>query len=339
MKAVVYEKYGAPDVLRFEEVERPTPTRDQVLVKICAVSVNAPDWRFMRATPFLARLGSGVFNPKFPILGCDIAGTIEAVGPEAKQLRVGDEVFGDLARFGFGGFAEYVCPCEKALARKPPSVTFEVAAASPMAGMTAIQGLRDHAGVRPGHKVLIAGASGGVGTFAVQVAKLLGAEVTAVCSTGKVDMARALGADHVIDYTQEDFAKNGQLYDVIFAVNGFRTIWDYRRALAAKGTYLMAGGDWPQIRQALLWGPLLSLFGSQKLSPSTTTASQKDLAYLGELLEAGTLNPVIDRRYPLSAVPDAIRYVEQGHARGKVIINVDPIRGRPEQSAAEVQRG
>jgi NADPH:quinone reductase-like Zn-dependent oxidoreductase len=327
MKAIVYERYGAPDVLRLEEVERPTPKGDQVLVKICAVSVNAPDWRLMRATPFLARMHSGLFRPKYPILGCDIAGTIEQAGPQAKQFCAGDEVFGDLARFGYGGFAEYVCTTEKALARKPPGITFEVAAASPMAGMTALQGLRDHAGVRPGHKVLIAGASGGVGTFAVQIAKLLGAEVTAVCSTGKVDMVRSLGADHVIDYTKEDFTKNGRRYDVIFAVNGFRSIWDYRRALVAEGTYLMAGGDWPQIRQALLFGPILSLFGSKKLGPSTTKASQKDLAYLGELLEAGKLTPVIDRRYPLGAVPDAIRYVEEGHARGKIIINVDESQG------------
>jgi NADPH:quinone reductase-like Zn-dependent oxidoreductase len=326
MKAIVYERYGGPDVLRLEEVEKPTPTGDQVLVKICAVSVNAPDWRLMRATLLLARLHSGLFRPKFSILGCDIAGTIEQAGPQAQQLRAGDEVFGDLARFGYGGFAEYVSTTERALVRKPAGITFEVAAASPMAGLTALQGLRDHAGVRPGQKVLIVGASGGVGTFAVQVAKLLGAEVTAVCAAGKVDMVRALGADHVIDYTKEDFAKSAQRYDAILAVNGCRSIWDYRRALAPKGTYLMVGGDWPQIRQALLWGPALSLFGSQKLGACNTQASQKDLAYLAELLDAGKLEPVIDRRYPLSAVPDAMRYVEEGHARGKIIINVDPSR-------------
>jgi NADPH:quinone reductase-like Zn-dependent oxidoreductase len=324
MKAIVYDRYGGPDGLRFEEVEKPPPKRDQVLVKICAVSVNAPDWRLMRATPFMARAHSGLLRPKYRILGCDIAGVIEEVGPEAKQFRVGDEVFGDLASFGYGGFAEYVSPAEKALAQKPPGITFEAAAACPMAGMTALQGLRDRAGVRPGHKVLIVGASGGVGTFAVQVARLLGAEVTAVCSTGKADLARSLGADHVIDYTQEDFAKNGQLYDVIFAVNGFRPIRVYQRALAAKGIYLMAGGDWPQIQQAMLWGPLLSVLGSKKLGVCPTQANQTDLTYLGELLEAGKLKPVIDRRFPLSAVADAIRYVEEGHARGKVIINVDP---------------
>lgn len=322
MKAIVYQRYGAPDVLRFEEVERPTPKGDQILVKIRAVSVNAPDWRVLRATPVLARLHSGLLKPKYPILGCDIAGIVEEVGPEAKQFRVGDEVFGDLANFGFGGFAEYVCPTEKALAHKPAGITFEVAAASPMAGMTALQGLRDHGGVRRGHKVLIVGASGGVGTFAVQVAKHLGAEVAAVCSTDNVEMVRELGADHVIDYTREDFTKNGQLYDVIFAVNGFRSIWDYRSALAPNGTYLMAGGDWPQIQQAMLWGPLLSLLGSKKLRVSPMTPSHDNLVYVGQLLAAGTLTPVIERRYPLSAVPDAMRYYEQRHARGKLIINV-----------------
>jgi NADPH:quinone reductase-like Zn-dependent oxidoreductase len=324
VKAIVYDRYGAPDVLRFEEVERPTPKGDQVLVRICAVSVNAPDWRLLGATPPMIRMHSGLLRPKFPILGCDIAGVVEQAGPEARQLRAGDEVFGDLAHFGYGGFAEYVSPSEKGLARKPAGVTFEAAAASPMAGMTALQGLRDQGKVKPGQKVLIAGASGGVGTFAVQVAKVLGAEVTAVCSTDKVDMIRSLGADHVIDYTKEDFTKTGQFYDVIFAVNGFRSIWDYRRALAPKGIYLAAGGAWPQIRQAFLWGPLLSLFGPRKLGLAPAHATPKDLAHLGELLDSGRLKPVIDRRYPLSGVPDAMRYVLQGHAHGKVVINVDP---------------
>ena len=323
MKAIVYESYGPPDVLRLDEVDEPEPKGDQVRVKIRAVSVNAPDWRLMRATPFLARAHSGLLRPRFRILGCDISGTVEAIGPDAKQFQVGDGVFGDLARFGLGGFAEYVCPTEKALAVKPTSVSFEVAAASPMAGMTALQGLRDHGRVQPGQKVLIAGASGGVGTFAVQVAKLLGAEVTAVCSTSKIELARSLGADRVIDYTKEDFVESGDRYDVIFAINGFRRISDYRRVLAPRGVYLMAGGEWPQIRQALLWGPLLSLLGHQRFGPSVMKASQKDLSFLGELLESGRIRPVIDRRYPLSGVPDAIRYVETGHATGKVIIDVE----------------
>ncbi|MEK7475234.1 MAG: NAD(P)-dependent alcohol dehydrogenase [Candidatus Coatesbacteria bacterium] len=322
MKAIVYDRYGSADVLHLEEVERPSPKGDQVLVRVCAVSVNAPDWRLMLAMPFPIRLHSGLRRPKFRILGCDIAGVVEAAGPDARQFRAGDEVFGDLAHFGYGGFAEYVCPSEKGLARKPAGVTFEVAAATPMAGTTALQGLRDHGKVRPGQQVLIAGASGGVGTFAVQVAKVLGAEVTAVCRTDKVEMIRSLGADHVIDYTKEDFATSGQRYDLILGVNGFRSIWDYRRALAPKGTYLMAGGEWPQIRQAILWGPLLSLFGSRKLGLAPAAATQKDLACLGEWLEAGKLKPVIDRRYPLSGVPDAMRYVLEGHVRGKVVINV-----------------
>lgn len=324
MKAIVYEKYGPPEVFQLAEVATPVPKDDQVRVKIRSVSVNAPDWRLMRATPFVARAHSGLLRPRFKILGSDIAGTVEATGANASHLRIGDDVFGDLASFGFGGFAESVCVTEKALVKKPPGVPFELAAASPMAGMTALQGLRDHAQVKPGQKVLIVGASGGVGTFAVQIAKLLQAEVTAVCSTSKADLARSLGADRVIDYSEEDFTNSGERYDVIYAVNGFRTIWDYRRALVPRGVYLMAGGEWPQIRQALMWGPLLSLFGSQKLSPSSTKATQNDLAYLGELLQTGKLTPVIDRRYPLSAVADAVRYVEQGHARGKVLIEVDP---------------
>lgn len=323
MKAIVHDEYGSPDVLRLEEVEKPTPKRDQVLVKVRAVSVNAPDWRLMRADPFLARLHTGLLRPGFRTLGCDVAGTVEAAGPEARQLRAGDHVFGDLARFGYGGFAEYVCPSENAFVRKPAGISFEVAAASPMAGLTALQGLRDRGQVRTGQKVLIAGASGGVGTFAVQFAKLLGAEVTAVCSTGKLELVRSLGADRVIDYTKEDFARDAQRYDLVLGINGFRSIWDYRRLLAPRGRYVMLGGDWPQIRQAMAWGPLLSLLGSRKLGPYEAQASQEDLVHLGELLEAGKVHPVIDRRFPLAGVPDAIRYVEEGHARGKVIIEVD----------------
>jgi NADPH:quinone reductase-like Zn-dependent oxidoreductase len=324
MKAIVYERYGPPEVFHLEDVDKPTPTGDRVLVKVRAVSVNAPDWRTMRADPFFIRATSGLLKPRVRILGCDIAGTVEAVGPEVKQFRVGDDVFGDLANFGYGGFAEYVCPVEKALARKPAGISFEAAAASPMAGITAIQGLRDHGRVQAGQKVLIVGASGGVGTFAVQIAKVLGAEVTAVCGTNKVDQVRSLGAERVIDYTKEDFLSDGQRYDLVFAVNGFRSIWDYRRALAPRGRYLMVGGDWPQIRQALLWAPLLSLVGPQKFGVAPAAANQKDLATLGELLGAGKVKPVIDRRFPLSRVPDAIRYVEEGHARGKVVIDVEP---------------
>jgi NADPH:quinone reductase-like Zn-dependent oxidoreductase len=322
MKAVVYDRYGGPEVLRLTEVEKPVPRGSQVLVRIHAVSINAPDWRLLLATPFMIRLHSGLFRPKYRILGCDIAGVVEGIGPQATKFRVGDEVFGDLAHFGYGGFAEYVCPAEKALVRKPAGISFEAAAATPMAGITALQGLRDHGKVGPGQRVLIAGASGGVGTSAVQIAKMLGAEVTAVCSTGKVSLARSLGADQVIDYTMEDFTKNGRLYDVIFAVNGFRPIWDYRRSLAPRGIYVAAGGDWPQIRQALAWGPLISLVGSKKMLPASTHATWNDLEYLGELLMTGQLVPVIDRRYRLAGVPDAMRYVVAGHVRGKVVINI-----------------
>jgi NADPH:quinone reductase-like Zn-dependent oxidoreductase len=322
VKAIVYERYGAPDVLRLGEVETPEPKGDQVRVRVCTASVNALDWRLMRASPFLARLHSGLLRPRFRILGSDIAGTVEVVGPEARQFRVGDHVFGDLASFGLGGFAEYVCAPERALARKPASVCFEDAAATPMAGMTALQGLRDHGRVTSGQKVLIVGASGGVGTFSIQIAKLLGADVTAVCSTGKVELARRLGADRVIDYTMEDFARGDTRYDVVLAVNGYRSIRDYRRALRPEGIYLMAGGEWPQIRDAMFLGPLLSLGSRQKLGPSEMEASPQDLTFLGALIEQGRIKPVIDRRYSLADVPSAIRYVEAGHAVGKVIVEV-----------------
>lgn len=322
MKAIVYRRYGPPDVMRLEEVPRPEPGEDQLLVKIHRVSINAPDWRLMRASPFLARFHTGLLSPRFPTLGCDIAGTVEAVGPAARRFRAGDEVFGDLAHFGYGGFAEYACPSERALARKPKRVGFEAAAATPMAGMTALQGLRDHGGLRPGQSVLIVGASGGVGTFAVQIARLFGADVTAVCSSGKAALALRLGADRVIDYTREDFARGDRRYDLVFAINGYRTLAEYRRVLAPSGVYLMVGGRWPQLRDGLFLAPLWSLGSRQKFAPSVSRSSIRDLVHLGDLLEQGRIEPVIDRRYSLSEVPDAIRYVEEGHAAGKVIIEV-----------------
>ncbi len=333
MKAIVYSRYGSPDELRLEEVPRPRPEGDQVLVEIHAGSIDAPDWRLLRSKPFLVRAHSGWLRPKYTILGCDIAGVVVAVGPRATQLRVGDEVFGDLALHGYGGFAEYVCPTERALVQKPVGVSFETAAASGMVATSALQGLRDYAHVVPGEEVLVVGASGGLGTFAVQVAKVLGAKVTAVCSTGKIELARALGADRVIDYTQEDFLAGPTRYDVIFAVNGYRPIGEYRRALAPEGRYVAAGGAWPQIREALLLGPLLSLVGRKKLGSAPARATQEDLRYVGGLLESGKLRAVIDRRYPLRQVPDAIRYVEEGHALGKVVIQVRP---EPVVEAAEL---
>jgi NADPH:quinone reductase-like Zn-dependent oxidoreductase len=324
MKAIVCEKYGSPDVLEFREIEKPVPKDDEVLVKVHAASLNAYDWHLMRADPFLVRLmGMGFLKPKNKIPGADIAGKIEAVGKNVRQFQPGDEVFGDLAGIGGGGFAEYVCAGENLLALKPASMSFEQAAAIPMAAMTALQGLRDQGLIRPGQKVLINGASGGVGSFAVQIAKSFGAEVTAVCSTANMTMVRSLGADHVIDYTQENFTKSGKRYNLILAANGYHPILAYKRALNDRGTYVMTGGSMAQMFQALLLGPLVSLTGEKRMLSLSARANQKDLAFIAELFEAGRLKPVIDRRYPLNKTAEAIRYLEEGHARGKIVINVE----------------
>ena len=323
MKAIVYTKYGAPDVLELKEVEKPTPRDDEVLVKLHAVSANAADLHLLRGDPFLLRLVSGLLKPKNTILGADIAGRVEAVGKNVKEFQPGDEVFGDISACGWGGFAEYVCARENALVLKPACLTFEQAAAVPMAAVTALQGLRHKRQIQPGQKVLINGASGGVGTFAVQIAKSFGAEVTAVCSTRNVAMARSLGADHVIDYTQEDFTQNGQRYDLILAVNGYQSISDYQRALSPAGMYVMSGGSGAQMSQAMLLGPWISMTGSKKMGNLLAKPNQKDLVFVKELLEAGKVVPVIDRRYTLSEVPEAIRYLEAGHAQGKVVITLE----------------
>jgi len=322
MKAVVYTKYGSPDVLQLKEVEKPTPKDNEVLIRIHAASANAADWHLLRGDPFLLRLGYGLLKPNNTILGADIAGRVEAVGNNVTQFQPGDEVFGDISGCGLGGFAEYVSVPEHAVISKPASMTFEEAAAVPMAAVTALQGLRDKGQIQPGHKVLIHGASGGVGTFAVQIAKAFRAEVTAVCSTRKVDLVRSIGADHVIDYTQEDFTKNGQRYDLILAANGNRSMFAYKRALAPKGRYVVTGGSMAQLFQAMLLGPLLSTAGRQNMGNVLARPNQKDLACMKELLEAGKVIPVIDRCYPLSETAEAIRYLEAGHARGKVVITV-----------------
>lgn len=323
MKAVVFTEYGSPDVLQLTEVDKPVPADNEVLVQVRASSVNAADWRMLRADPFLVRLYGGLFRPKkFQTLGADIAGRVEAVGRNVTQFKPGDEVFGDVFASGFGGFAEYKCARENELALKPVNLSFEEAAAVPLAALTALHGLRDKGQIQAGQKVLINGASGGVGTYAVQLARHFGAEVTAVCSAAKAEQARSLGADHVIDYSKEDFTRSGKQYDLILAVNGSRSIFDYRRALTPRGIYVMAGGNSTQLFQALLLGPWLSLLGKQKLGALSSQPNQKDLLYMKELLESGKVKPVIDRRYPLSQVADAIRYVEQGHARGKVVIDV-----------------
>ena len=325
MKAITYTQYGSPDVLQFKEVEKPAPGEDEVLVKIHAASVNAADWHLMRGTPFLARLANGLQKPKNTKLGADVAGRVEAVGRNVTQFQGGDEVFGCIPLHELGSFAEYVCAHEDAVALKPAKMTFEQAAAVPLAAFTALQGLRDKGQIQSGQTVLINGASGGVGTFAVQIAKSFGAEVTGVCSTRNLEMVRSIGADHVIDYTQADFTKNGQRYDLIFDAVGNRSVADYKRALSPSGICAVAGfTNLSRLFQVLFLGAWASRTGSKKIGMmETAKANQKDLAFLKELLEAGKVVPVIDRCYPLREVPEAIRYLEAGHARGKVIITVE----------------
>ena len=324
MKAIVCTKYGQPDVLHLREVEKPTPKDNEVLVKIHAASINSWDWGLLRGTPFMNRLVFGVLKPKTKILGCDIAGRVEAVGRNVKQFQPGDEIWGDLSAHGFGAFAEYVCVPEKALRLKPASMTFEEAAAYPQAAVLALQNLRDKRPIQPGQKVLINGAGGGVGTFAVQIAKYFGAEVTGVDSTMKLDMLRSIGADQVIDYTQEDYTKSGQRYELILDVVAYHSIFEYKRALSPKGIFVYVGGSTAAIFQALFLGPLISRTGSKKMGVVMWKPNKKeDLDFLKELYEAGKVVPVIDRRYPLSEVPEALRYLEEGHARGKVVITLE----------------
>ena len=322
MKAIVYHQYGSPDDLKLEEIEKPTPGDDEVLIKVHAASVNSWDWDLVRGTPFYVRLfGGGLLRPKKKILGADIAGRVDTVGRNVTQFRPGDEVFGDLCGCGWGGFAEYVCARENALALKPASMTFEEAAAVPQAAVMALQGLRDKRQIQPGQTFLMNGAGGGVGTFAMQIAKSFGAEVTGVDSPAKLDMMRSIGADHVIDYTQEDFTRSGQRYDLILDVVAHRSILDYRRALGPNGTYVMIGGSTAALLQAAFLGPLISMTGSKKLG-ILAHEPNKDLAFLKELFEAGKVVPVIDGRYTLSEVPEALRYFGQGRAKGKVVITV-----------------
>ena len=325
MKAIVYTKYGSPDVLQLKDVEKPAPKDDEVLIKIHAASVNKYDWHFLTADIFLIRvMGGGLLRPKDTRLGADVAGRIEAAGRNVKQFRPGDEVFGDI---GHGGFAEYGCAPESRLALKPTNLSFEEAAAVPMAALTALQGFRDEGHVQPGQKVLINGASGGVGTFAVQIAKLFGAEVTAVCSPRNLDQARSIGADHVIDYTREDFTKNCQQYDLIFAANGYHSLSAYKRALTPKGIYVMAGGTTAQIFEAMLMGSWMSETGGKKMGGVSAKVDQEDLGLIKELIEAGKVKPVIDRCYPLSEAAEALRYLGEGHAKGKVVITVEHSAG------------
>ena len=320
MKAIVCTQYGSPDVLQFKEIAKPAPADDEVLIKLYAASVNPIDSFAMRGPLFFLPMIRRLLKPKYKVIGSDIAGRVEAVGKDVKQFQPGDEVFGAK---GWGGFAEYVCATEDRLALKPANLSFEDAAALPVAAITALQSLRDKGLIQRGHKVLIDGASGGVGTFAVQIAKSFWAEVTASCSTRNVDTARRIGADHVIDYTQEDFARRGERYDLILGANVHHSMFDYRRALSRNGIFVMVGGGKGVILQAMLLAPILSRIGSKKMRFFMAKINTKDLGVLKELVEAGVVAPVVDRRYPLRDAAEALRYREEGHARGKVVITVE----------------
>ena len=320
MKAIVYHKYGSPDVLNLEEVQKPTPADNQLLIKVFAVSVNRSDWEGLTGKPLYARFGA-LIKPNNRILGSDIAGTVEAVGRDITIFKPGDEVFGLMLNYG-DGFAEYACKTDKALVQKPASMTFEQAAAIPQAAFIALQGIHDKGKVQAGQKVLINGAGGGTGAFAIQLAKLAGAEVTAVDNTEKLDFMRSLGADHVIDYTKLDFTKNGQQYDLILDVIATRSIFAYQRALKPNGNYFMAGGSITTMFQSLLLGPLIRRFTGKNIKLLVVQTESKDLVYMTELIESGKVELVIDKRYKLSETAEALRYLGGGHAKGKVVIKV-----------------
>ncbi|MBD2211242.1 NAD(P)-dependent alcohol dehydrogenase [Nostoc linckia FACHB-104] len=323
MRAIVQTEYGSTDVLSLKEVDKPVVSDDGVLVQVYAASVNAGDWHLMRGTPFLIRLMfGGLLKPKIKILGKDVAGRVEAVGKDVTQFKPGDEVFGDLSECGFGTFAEYVCATEAALVLKPVGTTFEEAATVPGAALAALQGLRDVGQIQSGQKVLINGASGGIGSFAVQIAKALGAEVTALCSTKKMDMVRALGADHIIDYTQTEVTQDGQRYDLMLDAAAYRSVFDYLPALTTEGTYVLVGGSTAQYFQAMFLGDWISRTSRRKVKCLALKPNQTDLVTLREFMVAGKIAPFIDQRYSLSEVPAAIRHLEQRQVLGKVVIRV-----------------
>jgi NADPH:quinone reductase-like Zn-dependent oxidoreductase len=321
MKAIIYDRYGSPDVLRYEDTPKPVAGDDQVLIKVRATSVNPVDWHFMRGTPYVARIAFGLRTPRVKRLGIDVAGEIEGVGVKVTRFKPGDAVFGACR----GAFAEYACAPESAVVAKPGNVTFADAATVGVAALTALQGLRNRGHVQPGHNVLINGAAGGVGTFAVQIAKWLGGKVTGVCSTRNVEMIAGLGADRVVDYTQEGFTKQNQRYDVILDAIGNHSFAALRRVLNPKGVCLMVGGPagrWIAPLPSALTTLFLSLFVSQTFVGYIGTADKDDLTLIGDLMSAGKVTPVIDRRYPLRELPRAIEYLEKGHARGKVVVDV-----------------
>jgi NADPH:quinone reductase-like Zn-dependent oxidoreductase len=324
LKAVVYVRYGSPDVLALQDVPIPIPADDEVLIKIHATGVNPMDMDMLTGRPYLYRLLSGVLGPRRKILGMDVAGTVEAVGANAKRFRPGDAVLGDISACNWGGFAECVCAPERALTHKPEGLSFEAAAAAPQAAVLALQGLRDKGTLLPGHKVLINGAGGGVGTFAIQLAKAAGAEVTAVDSAEKLDMLRALGADHVIDYKREDFTRNGILYDRILDTVGRRSIFAYKRSLRPGGVFALIGGTLPVIFQTALLGPLLSMSGRRTMG-LLIHQPNKDLDVIAGQMAAGTLKVVIDRTFPLTETAEALRYLGAWRARGKVVVTTQAL--------------
>lgn len=325
MKAIIFTQYGSPDVLELKDIEKPTPADNEVLIKVHAASANPLDWHLMRGEPFIARLEGGLRKPKHNQLGADAAGTVEAIGSMVTRFKPGDEVFGDIFASKLGSFAEYAVAPEHTLALKPANITFEQAAAVPVAAYTALQGLRDKGQIQAGQKVLVNGASGGVGHIAVQIAKSYGTEVTGVCSTRNLEMVRSIGADHVIDYTKEDFTKSGQQYDLIFDAVGNYSLFDYNPALKPNGIASVAGfTTLSRLFPIMIFGPLVSRFGNKEIGlMGTAQSNQKDLLIIQELLKSGKIVPVIDRSYPLSETADAIRYLETMRARGKVVITVE----------------
>lgn len=324
MKAIIRHKYGAADVLKYEDVAKPVPKDDEVLIEVMAASLNRGDWRMMRGKPFLARMAGGLFKPRNPIPGADVAGRVEAVGPRVKRFKPGDEVFGDITFLGAGAFAEFTVAPEALLAPKPAGLTFVQAAAVPMAAVTALQALRDRGKIQAGQDVLIHGASGGVGTFAVQLAKLFGAEVTALCGPESQGLARSLGADRVLDYTRVNFIEDERRYDLILGVNGDRSLAEFKRALKPKGIFIAIGGSNKQVFQALFLGPLKSAGRSRKLGMHSAKPSAADLEALSGFLEADRIQPVIDRCFPLREAAEAMRYLDGGHIKGKIVLAVRP---------------
>jgi len=322
MKVMIYEKYGPPEVLLLKEIEKPIPKDHEVLIKIHAASITFGDLAAVKGEPFMVRFTLGLREPKYKTPGKDVAGEVEAVGANVKEFKVGDAVFGDLSECGWGAYAEYVSVPENAIVHKPANSSFEEAAAVPESAVVALQGLRNLGQIQSGQKVLINGASGGIGTFAVQIAKSFGTHVTGVCSTRNLDLVRSIGADLVIDYTKEDFTQSGQQYDLILATAGYRSLFEYKRALAPNGHYVAAGGEMAQIFQPMLLGPWLST-GGRKMTNLAMKPNKNDLTFVKDLIEDGKVKPVIDKCFPLNEVPEAFRYYGQGRSRGKVVVTMD----------------